>query len=46
MPNAPSPSDLWKQADAEHPNDEIARRERYLALMVEHGHVIDKEQQS
>jgi hypothetical protein len=34
------PHDLWAQADSEHPGDVEARRERYLALMREHEHLI------
>ena len=43
MPEKPTPSVLWHQANDEHPDDELARRQRYLDLMVEHGHVIPKE---
>lgn len=38
----PSPSVLWHQADEEHPDDEEARRARYIELMVEHGMVIKR----
>lgn len=38
-----SPAVLWYQAEAEHPDDPVARRERYLDLMREHGHVIKRE---
>lgn len=32
-----SPSDLWHQAGAEHPDDVAARRQRYRDLCAEHG---------
>lgn len=34
------PSELWAKADAEHPGDAVARRWRYLELMIEAGHVV------
>lgn len=37
----PGPSTLWFQAVDEHPNDGGARRERYIELMREHGHIVD-----
>jgi hypothetical protein len=39
---ATSPHLLWRQANAEHPDDWHARRARYTALMIEHGHLIVK----
>lgn len=42
MSEQPSPHALWKQAEAAHPNDHEARRVHYTALMVQHGHVIEK----
>lgn len=41
--NAPSPAVLWHQANEEHPDDEVTRRERYLDLMREHGHIVQRE---
>jgi hypothetical protein len=37
--SAPSPIQLWYQADEEHPDNPVARSERYMDLMREHGHV-------
>lgn len=37
------PYKLWRQAEAEHPDDEMARRLRYHDLMVEHGHIVKAE---
>lgn len=36
------PHELYAVAAEEHPGDLPAIRERYLALMVEHGHVIER----
>jgi hypothetical protein len=36
----PSPSELWVDAARQHPDDENAQRETYLALMREHGHIV------
>jgi len=36
----PTAFSLWCIAEREHPTDRIARRERYLTLMREHGLVI------
>lgn len=36
----PMPHELWHQANGEFPDDETKRRERYLTLMVEHGHLV------
>lgn len=35
-----APGHLWLQANAEHPDDDAARRARYRKLMIEHGHLI------
>lgn len=43
MSNAPH--ELWKQSRDEHPNDDAKARERYRALMVEHGHIISGKQE-
>lgn len=34
------PFQLWQQAKSEFPNDETARRIRYIALMREYGHIV------
>lgn len=36
----PLPHELWQQAHDEFPNDQAARRIRYIALMREHGHIV------
>ena len=36
------PHELWSQAAKEHPGDDEARRARYMELMIEAGHVIEK----
>jgi hypothetical protein len=38
----PSPFQLWQQAQNEGSTDD-ERGRRYLELMVEHGHIIDRE---
>lgn len=38
-----SPGELWNQAHDEYPDDAPARGERYVALMREHGHIVDRE---
>ncbi len=38
-----TPSELWNEAKAEHPDDEELRGQRYAALMREHGLLIDRE---
>lgn len=38
-----SPSDLWAQADAEHPGDDDARRARYIELMEAEGLIVKGE---
>lgn len=35
-----SPAVLYAQAEDEHPNDPEKRRQRYLELMREHGHIV------
>jgi len=37
MSEKPRPDQLWRQAEEEFPNDQAARRIRYVALMREHG---------
>lgn len=37
------PIELYAVAATEHPDDPEAMRDRYLALMVEHGHIIKKQ---
>ena len=39
----PSAFTLWCQARDEHPDDQTARRRRYLALLREHGHIVKRE---
>lgn len=36
----PAPHALWAQADREYPNLPGRRRERYVELMREHGHIV------
>lgn len=38
-----SPHLLWQQAHDEHPDDTEKRRERYIALMVEAGNIVQRE---
>lgn len=42
-PRTPSPSELYHQAEHEHPENTVARRTRYLELMREHGLIIARE---
>lgn len=35
-----APGALWQQAHAAHPDDPEARRARYRALLIEHGHLV------
>lgn len=35
----PAPWQLWRQANDEHPNDQAARRIRYIELMRKYGHL-------
>lgn len=43
MTARPAPSSLWQQAAREHPHDPDARRRRYVELLREHGHVVDRQ---
>lgn len=36
------PHELWQMAHNEHPDDPAERRVRYMELMIEAGHVIEK----
>ncbi len=38
-----TPMQLFGLAASEHPDDDTARRDRYRALMVEHGHLVKRE---
>ena len=38
--SAPLPSEVWRQAQTEHPLDFAARRQRYFELMREHGYLL------
>jgi hypothetical protein len=38
----PSVGALWRQARDEHPADNDARKRRFIELLREHGHVVDR----
>lgn len=37
-----SHAECWDLADRERPGDPGARKDRYIALLKQHGHVIDR----
>jgi hypothetical protein len=37
------PAELYAQAEKEHPHDREALRDRYRQLMIEHGHLVERQ---